>query len=58
MNNFKYTIMNRGKAVVSLDNIEIAREGVVELGGRAYIQYNELGKANYELEELLGEDHE
>ena len=40
MTQYKYTVMNFGQEVVSTNNLTFARLGVLELLGRAYVQYN------------------
>lgn len=40
MTQYKYTLMNRGEEVISTNDISLARDGVRELGHRAYVQYN------------------
>ncbi len=48
--------MNRGQAIVHTDNIEFARDGVAELGAKAYVHYNEPGIESYE-EDKRWENH-
>lgn len=44
---FKYTIFDRNEKIVSLDDIKVARKGLKQLGGRAFIKYNEAGIEEY-----------
>ena len=47
MQKYKYTIYDSGEVVVSLDDIEVARSALSELGPHAYIQFNEAGIEDY-----------
>lgn len=43
-----YTIIQHGKKLISLDDIDMAREGLEFYGESAYIKYNQPGIDSYE----------
>lgn len=54
---YLYSLVRNDNVLCSLNDIKTAQEGLEYFGGSTYIRYNELGLSNYDLENLLEEDH-